>query len=485
MAPESTTHGRRPIAQPAPRPPALTRALILAAASLGQFMIQLDLTIVNVALPDIGRGLHGSNAGLQWVIDGYSLALASLLLIGGRIGDRSGHKRVYLAGLGIFGVGSALCALAPSMGALVSFRVLQGIGAAIEMPATLAIVSHTFTGQRERAQAVGIWAGAAGTSLVIGPVLGGWLTDSFGWPAVFIVNLPVTAIVIAVTLVTVSEAAGPGRGGLDVPGQVLGAAALALLAAGVIEGGQYGFAGGRSLGLLAGGAASLTAFVSVERAGADPVLPLGYFRRAAYGAANAGGLVMGFVTVGLLFLFALFFQQVQGDSAVAAGLRFAPLTVAFVITGPLVGRVIERVGHRVPMAAGCAAMGAGCLLLLRVTASSGYAEIAWPFAVIGAGYGLTSTPMAAAVLGTVPRQRAGMASSTNLTARVAGGVFGVAILGSLLPSGRADGRAFAVAFSAGLHTALVVAGIVALAGAVAAAAFIRPGPRAPGLGPEG
>jgi EmrB/QacA subfamily drug resistance transporter len=455
-----------------------TKALVLVAASLGQFMIQLDLTIVNVALPDIGRTLGGSTASLQWVVDGYQLALASLLLMGGRIGDRSGHKRVYLVGLGVFGIGSALCALAPSMTALVGFRVLQGIGAAIEMPATLAIVSHTFTEPRERAQAVGIWAGAAGTSLVIGPLLGGWLTDAFGWPAVFLVNVPVTAIVIVLTLVAVRENAVPG-GGLDLPGQVLGAATLALLAAGVIEGGQYGFGSGLSLGLLAGGAASLAVFIAVERAQADPMLPLRYFRRAAYSAANGNGLVMGFVVIGLLFLFALFFQQGQGKTAVAAGLRFVPLTATFVVVGPLIGRVIDRVGHRVPMTLGCVLMGVGCLLLLRVTAASGYAQIAWPFAIVGVGYGLTSTPMAAAVLGAVPRERAGMASATNLTARMTGGVFGVAVLGALLPAARTGSHSFPVAFTAGLHTALGVASIVALVGAAAAAAFIRPGQETP------
>ena len=476
MAQESRTNHRLPVRGRNGHQSRRTTALILAAVTLGQFMIQLDLTIVNVALPDIGRSLGGSTAGLQWVIDGYSLALASLLLLGGRIGDRSGHKRAYLAGLGIFGVGSALCAVAPSMAALNGFRVLQGIGASIEMPATLAILSHTFTEQRERAQAVGIWAGAAGTSLVIGPVLGGWLTDAFGWPAIFIINLPVTALVVTLTLVTVREAAGPAGGALDVPGQVLGAAALALLAAGVIEGGQYGFASGLSLGLLAGGAASLAGFVAVERVRADPMLPLSYFRRAAYSAANGDGFVMGFVTIGLLFLFPMFFQQVQEDTAAGAGLRLVPLTIAFVIAGPLVGRVIERVGHGAPIAAGCALMAVGCLLLLPVTATTGFARIAWPFAVIGIGYGLTSTPMAAAVLGAVPRERAGMASSTNLTARVTGGVFGVAVLGALLPAARTTGRAFAVGFTSGLRTALVVASVIALAGAAAAAAFIRSSP---------
>jgi DHA2 family methylenomycin A resistance protein-like MFS transporter len=450
---------------------ARSKALVLAALCLGQFMIQLDLTIVNVALPSIGRDLGASVAGLQWVVDGYSLALASLLLIGGRVGDRSGHKRVYLTGLAVFGVGSGLCALAPSAGWLVGFRVLQGVGGAIELPATLAILTLTFIDERERAQAVGIWAGAAGSSLVVGPVLGGGLIAAFGWRAVFIVNLPIALAIGGLTLVGVRETVEPGGGGLDLPGQVLGAAALGLLAGGAIEGGRHGFADPLALGLFVGGALSVVAFVVVEHLVADPVLPLGYFRRAAYAAANADGLVMGFVTFGVLFLFALFFQQAQGDSAIAAGLRFLPLTVAFVVTGPLVGRMIDRVGHRAPMALGCVLMGIGTLLLLRVEATSRYGLVWWPFVIIGVGYGLTSTPMAAAVLGAVPDERAGMASSTNLTARVAGGVFGVAVLGALLPTG-----AGAQAFTSGLHNALAVTGAVALVGAAIAVSFIRPRP---------
>ncbi len=331
---------------------------------------------------------------------------------------------MYLTGLVVFAVGSGLCALAPSGGWLIAFRVLQGIGAAIELPATLAILTHTFTEPRERAQAVGIWAGAAGSSLVVGPVLGGGLIAAFGWP---VVNLPIALVIGGLTLASVTEAVERDTGGLDLPGQVLGTAALSLLAAGTIEGGHHGFTGALALGLLIGGGLSLAAFIAVESAREHPMLPLGFFRAPAYSAANADGLVMGFVTFGVLFLFALFFQQVQSDSAIAAGLRFLPPTIAFVIVGPLVGRVIDRVGHRAPMALGCALMGLGSLLLLRVDARSGYGPVWWPFAIIGVGYGLTSTPMAAAVLGAVPSHCAGMASSTNLTARVVGGVFGIAI----------------------------------------------------------
>ena len=451
------------------------KAWVLVAVSLGQFLIQLDLTVVNVALPSIGRDLGASVAGLQWVVDGYNLAVASLLLIGGRVGDRSGHRRVYLIGLVVFGLGSGLCAAAPGPGWLIGFRVLQGIGAAIELPATLAILRRTFTEPGERAQAVGIWAGAAGSSLVIGPVLGGGLIAALGWRAVFLVNLPVIVLIGFLTLGAVGEAVESNAGALDVPGQVLGSAALALLAGGAIEGGHLGFTAALPLGLLAAGVAGLLAFLAVEHRQPDPVLPLGLFGRGGYSAANANGLVMGFVTVGLLFVFALFFQQVQGQSAIAAGLRFLPLTVAFMLVGPLVGRVIDRAGYRAPMTAGAALLALGALLLLRANAGSGYGPIWWPFALIGVGYGLLSTPMAAAVLGTVPPERAGMASSTNLTARLVGGVFGIAVLGALLPTD--TGRpAFVEEFTTGLHTALIIAAIVAVIGAVLAATLI-PGHR--------
>lgn len=451
----------------------LRKAWVLTAITLGQFLIQLDLTIVNVALPSIGRDLGTTVSGLQWVVDGYNLAVASLLLIGGRIGDRSGHKRVYLTGLAVFALGSGLCAAAPGSGWLIGFRVLQGIGAAIELPATLAILTHTFTGTRERAQAVGIWAGAAGSSLIIGPVLGGVLITAFGWRSVFLVNLPVTVLIGVLTLSAVHESAEPAAGSFDLLGQVTGSATLALLAGGAIEGGRLGFTHPVSLGLLTCGAAGAVAFLRVEHRRPDPVLPLGFFRRHDYSAANANGLVMGFVTIGLLFVFTLFFQQVQGQSAMAAGLRFLPLTVAFALTGPLIGRVIDRAGHRAPMTAGAALLALGAVLLLRVHPSTSYGAIWWPFAIIGVGYGLLSTPMAATVLGAVPRERTGMASSTNLTARLAGGVFGIAILGALLPAGT-GGQGYAGQFSSGLHAALLIAAGVALTGAILAATLIPP-----------
>jgi DHA2 family methylenomycin A resistance protein-like MFS transporter len=446
------------------------KPLALAALCLGQFMLQLDTTIVNVALPSIARSLHASTSGLQWVVDGYILALASLLLTSGRIGDRSGHKRVYLVGLATFALGSGLCALATSTGELVAFRALQGIGGAIELPATLALLTGAFPDPRQRAQAVGVWAGSGGLSLVLGPVLGGLLIHAFAWQAVFVVNLPIALLAAALTVTAVRETRTPSPGRLDLPGQALGAASLGLLAAAAIEGGRTGFFAVLPIALLAGGLIALSAFLAIERLRPEPMLPLGYFRNRAYAAANADGLVMGFVMFSVLFTFALYFQQVAGDSALQGGLRFIPLCGAFAITGPIIGRLIHRVGHRAPIAAGLALIALGLLLLLRLGAHSSYSTVWPPFLIIGAGYSMTSTPMAAAVLSAVPAGRTGMASATQNTARQIGGVFGIAILGSLLPSS-GSGR-HAEQFISGLHHGLVVAALTALIGAILAATQI-------------
>jgi len=401
---------------------------------MGQFMLQLDTAIVNVALPSIARSLHTSTSGLQWVVDGYILALASLLLSSGPIGDRSGHKRVYLVGLGIFALGSGLCALATSTNELICFRARQGVGAAIELPATLALLTSAFPDARERGQAVGIWAGSGGLSLVLGPVLGGLLIRAFGWPAIFVVNLPVALLTALLTVTAVRETHKPTPGRLDLPVQALAAATLGLLAAAAIEGGREGFSAWLLIVLLAAGAAALIAFLLTEHLRPEPMLPLGYFRNRAYAAANADGLVMGFVVFSILFVFALYFQQIAGDSTLGGGLSFIPLGGAFAITGPLIGRLVHRSGHRAPMGGRVSPDRRRRPFATQLGVHSGYGQV-WPaFLIIGVGYGMTSTPMAAAVLGAVAASRAGMASATNNTARQIGGVFGIAILGSLLPA---------------------------------------------------
>lgn len=443
-------------------------AAVLVAVCLGQFLLQLDLTVVNVALPAIGGDTGATVQDLQWVVDAYNLAVAGLLLAAGAVADRVGYKRVYLVGLAVFGLGSLLCALAPGAGALIAARVVQGIGAAIELPATLAILTRTFADPRVRAVAVGIWTGAAGSALVVGPTLGGLLVELVGWRAVFAVNVPVVAAAGVLTALAVANSpAGRRTQGrlperFDLVGQLAGAAALVLLAGGAIDGGRRGFDHPLPMGLLAaGGLAGLLLHLHRRRTTRGH-LDQGSRRMVA--VANVAAVVMGFVTIGLLFLLSLFFQRAQGISALGAGLRFLPLTVAFVVTGPLVGRAVGRIGHRLPMAGGAALMAVGALLLLPVQTGSGYGLVAGPLLLAGIGYGLLSTPMAAAVLAAVPAERAGAASAGNLDARLVGGVFGIAVLGAFLHAG--PGVATAQSLTAGVHTALLVAAAVAATGAL-------------------
>lgn len=446
--------------------------LALVAVCIGMFMIQLDATVVNVALPTIGTSLSAGPSDLQWVVDAYVLPLACLLLVGGRLGDRFGHRKVFVGGLAVFAVGSALCALATSSGELIAARVLQGTGAAFELPATLAILAHTYPDPKKRERAIGIWAGVAGLSLAIGPVLGGGFVDALGWQSIFVVNLPVAALAIVITMRAVTEHVDRRLGGMDPLGQLLGTGALAVLAYAAIEGRDRGFGSSLIVILFAAGLLAAVAFVIVERRGSSPVLPPALFADRSFSVANVAGLAMGFVLFGLLFSFAIFFQRAQGASATNAGARFLPLSLAFVVVGPLAGRMMARVGARILMSTGLALVGIGCLLLVQVDTTTAYWYVAVMFAVIGVGYGLTSTPMAAVVMSSAPAQLAGVASSVNNTARQAGGVFGVALLGGLLIGGT-DAAPAPSSLVSGLHAALAVAGATACAAAVLAALVIR------------
>jgi EmrB/QacA subfamily drug resistance transporter len=454
------------------------RALVLAAVCCGMFMMQLDATVVNVALPKIGLAFHAPLGQLQWVIDGYILPLASLLLIAGRLGDRYGHKRVFMFGLALFALGSGLCAAASSPAMLIAFRALQGIGAAFELPATLAILSHAFPEPRERARAIGLWAGIAGLSLAFGPIVGGTLVDAFGWPSVFLINLPIAAIAIAIAARTVEDSRRDELIGLDIVGQLFGMATLGLAAYGAIEGRYAGWGSTEIVTIFSIAAVCLVVFLLVERRGRTPVLPLGLLRGRTFASANVGGLVMGFALFGLLFLFSLFFQLVQGVSPTQAGVRFVPLSIAFVVSGALSGRLVARVGYRAPLAAGLALVGSATLLLLKVQAQTSYGSLVWIFVLIGIGYGFASAPMAAVVMGSVSSDRLGVASAVNNTARQVGGVFGVAVVGALLGNPPYEAPLlvqlkYAHNFIHATHSALLTCGIAALVGATLAGLFVR------------
>jgi EmrB/QacA subfamily drug resistance transporter len=442
------------------------------------FMMQLDATVVNVALPKIGVSFNSPVAQLQWVIDGYVLPLASLLLIGGRLGDRYGHKHIFLLGLALFALGSGLCAAAPTPGWLIAFRALQGVGGALQLPATLAILTHAFPEPIERARAIGLWAGIAGLSLAIGPILGGFMVGALGWQSVFLINLPISVYALVMTTRIVADSRSAGASGMDVGGQLFGTAMLALAAYGAIEGRNHGWGSALIVGVFAASAVCLVLFLLIERRGSNPVLPLGLLSDRVFAAANAAGLVMGFALFGLLFLFSLYFEAVQGVSATTTGARFIPLSIAFVASGALAGRLVGRAGYRLPLAGGLALVGGSTLLLLGARQDTSYGTFVWVFVLTGVGYGFASAPMAAVVMGSVSPDRLGMASAANNTARQVGGVFGVAIVGALLgnppyTAAPAARMAYASNFIGGMHTALWACGLAALAGAALAALFVR------------
>jgi DHA2 family methylenomycin A resistance protein-like MFS transporter len=425
------------------------RRLILIVMCAGLFLVQLDVSIVNVALPSIRSELDPSAAGLQWVVDGYAIALASLMLAGGTVGDLYGHRRVVLTGLALFGLASLAAGAAPTNGVLVAARVGQGVGAALLLPGTLAVITRTFAEPGERARAIGIWAAVAGLSLPAGPVLGGVLVAGPGWRWVFLVNLPIVVAAAILTARLVRESADPRGRRLDVAGIALGTVALAATTIALID--EVPVAG--AIAVLAA-----VGFVLVERRSAAPMLPLGLFRRPRFTVANGVAGVMNLGSLGCIFVLTLLLQVVQGRGPLEAGLAMVPLFAPVAAFAPISGRLTGRFGPRGPMLAGLLVAAAGLALLARVGASTPYVEMLPAFVLWGAGLGALTSAVVAAAVGAVESDRAGLASAVNNTARQAGGAIGIAAFGALA------GDPARPAFVHGFHVAaLVAAGLYALA----------------------
>lgn len=448
--------------QPAPA----SRWLVLTVMCVGYFLVLLDVTVVNVALPRIGAGLGSSVAGLQWVVDGYALALAALLLAGGTVGDLRGHKSVVLAGLTIFGVASLACGLAPSTGVLIATRAVQGVGAALLLPGTLAIISRSFPERGEQARAIGIWAGIGSVALPAGPLLGGLLVQGPGWRWVFFVNVPIVLIagVVAARVVRVEVDRGNGR--LDRAGIVLGAVTLAAATFAVIQGGHVGLDIAAVLA-IAVAVLALCGFLRVEHTADAPMLPLALFRRRAFSTANGVAAVMNLGTLGLLFLLTLFLQTLQHRSALAAGVAVLPLFLPLTVLAPLAGRVTARVGAKPVMVGGLLVAAAGVGLLASWSAHTAYPLLPPAMLGWGIGLGLLTPAVVAAAIAAAPAERSGLASGVNNTARQAGGAIGIAAYGAI--AGRPD---HAGHFLTGLHlTGLITAGLF-VAAAVGTAVLI-------------
>jgi len=407
----------------------------LIVATLGYGLVLLDVTIVNVALEPIAEGLGASRADLQWVVDGYALALASLMLSAGQIADAFGRRRVFGAGMALFGIASVACALAPSAGVLVAGRVVQGIGAAALLPASLSLVTAARPEPDERARAIAIWAGLGSLGLVAGPLLGGVLSDVIGWRAVFWAGVPV-CVAALLGLRLVPESRSPEGGRLDLPGQVAGAVCLAALVGGLIE--------GRPLALLVS-AAALAALIAAERRAAWPMLELRYFRDAGFSAPNAGAGLMNLGTLGSLFVLSLLLQAHDGLSPAAAGVRLIPLALPLALIPPF--------APRLPAALGLAGTGAALLTLALLGDDASYAAMLGPLVLAGVSLGVATPALVTRAVAAVPADRAGMAAAVNNTARQAGGAVGVALIG-----GVAGARGFALGGAALLLGAVISLG---------------------------
>ncbi len=408
------------------------RTFVLVICCLSLFIVGLDSTIVNVALPSIGRDLHASVAGLQWTIDGYTLVLASLLMLSGATADRVGRRRTFQVGLAVFTVGSGLCSLAPGLGWLVAFRMVQAIGGSMLNPVAMSIITNTFTDRAERARALGAWGGTFALSVALGPVLGGLLVDSVGWRGVFWVNIPVGLAAIALTARFVPESRAPRARRPDPVGQALIIVMLGSLTYAIIEGPADGWRSLEILALFALTAVTLAVFVVYEARRTEPVLDPRFFRSAPFAGAVLTAISAFAAFAGVLFLATLYFQDVRDMSALAAGLHIVPMATAMAVGAVASSRMLARWGGRLPTTLAGAAIAAGAVLLSGITTSWSTLHIVIAFAVFGLGSGMVNAPITQAAVSGMPFEQAGVASGIASTSRQIGTSLGVAITGSIL-----------------------------------------------------
>ncbi len=449
----------------------------LAAVCTGVFMLLLDITIVNVALPDIREAFGASLSDLQWVIDAYALSLAALLLTSGSVADLLGRRRVFAAGIVVFTAGSLLCGLASGATFLSLARAAQGVGGAIMFATSLALIAQAFSG-RERGTAFGIFGAVTGIAIAIGPVLGGAITSGLSWRWIFFVNVPIGVAALAVTLGRVDESRDPRARRPDWLGFVTFSSGLAALVFGLIRSNADGWGSTTVVASLAAAAVLLAAFVAVELLQREPMLDFGLLRVPTFGGGLAAAWAISASLFSLLTYLVLYMQTLLGLSALEAGVRFLPLTLAIFFTAGIAGRLSARVPIRLLIAPGFVLIGAGVLLMRGLTVESEWTHLLAGMIVAGVGAGLVNVPLASTAVGVVEPSRAGMASGINSTFRQIGIATGVAALGSIfaahLPGGDAlAARAAAGGFVDGLNEILLVGAIVAFAAGAATFALIR------------
>ncbi len=507
-----------------------SKPMILVALLLAAFLVNLDTTLVNVALPAMVRELHATTTQLQWVVDAYNLVFAALLLTFGSLSDRFGRKGMLLAGLGVVGTASLIGGFTTSPAQLIAARAVMGLGAAMTFPATLSLISNVFTERRERARAIGLWGAVAGVAIAMGPIVGGWLLERYSWTAIFIAMAPVAAVAAILVALTVPTSKDPDAAAVDMPGLVLSSAAMALLVFTIIEAPTYGWGAARSVAGFAASAVLLTAFIVRERRAAHPMLDVRLFRNMRFSAASGAVTVSFFTLFGFIFLITQYFQFVRGYGPLSTGVRLLPVALS-VGAGSVAGtQLAVRAGTKLIVTTGLILMAAFYGWVAATTSATlGYGIIAAQMVVYGLGMGLTSAPATESIMGAISRRKAGVGSAVNDSTRLIGGTLGVAVIGSVYASvygsrltatlpaavpgpaaaivhqsigaaynaagqiaalghpavGQALHLAATNAFLRGLTIGALVAGGVAAAGALLAALFLPAQPASPTAGEAG
>ena len=437
----------------------------LAAVSVGLFMIMLDNTVVNVALPSMRRSLHMTLSELEWVVAGYALTFAAFMLTGGKLADYLGRRLIFMAGLAVFTGASLACGLAPNGGFLIGSRVVQGFGGALMNPATLSIITATFP-PRERGKAIGIWAGVSGKALAIGPLVGGLLTEHVNWNWIFFINVPVGIAGLLLIPLFIDESRDTSHDQrLDVPGLATSGVGLFSLTYAFIEANHYGWGSGRILGAFAVAAVMLVAFIFLEAHQRAPMLELSLFKNRTFSGANGAMLFVGLAMFGTFFYVSLYMQNVLGYSPVQAGASFLPMTLLIIVIAPRAGALTDKVGSRWLVGGGMTLLAVMLFYYAQLGASESFWKILPGLLIGGIGMGLTMTPTTAAAMSAVPVDKAGVGSAVLNSARQVGGSLGIAVMGAIVAS--------ASDFLTGFHDSLQVGALLCLVGAGVAVLAVR------------
>jgi EmrB/QacA subfamily drug resistance transporter len=407
---------------------------VLLISCMSLLIVGLDITAVNIALPDIGHDLDAGISQLQWTVAAYTVAMASLLMCGGSMADRLGRKRIFVVGLSVFAVASMLCSLAPTVESLIAFRVLQGVGASMLNPVAMSIITNTFTDPRERAQAVGIWGAVFGISMALGPVVGGALVSSVGWRSIFLINIPLGLTAIALTLRFIPESKAPQARRFDPGGQTLVIVLLAALTYGIIEAPNQGWGAPAIVAALSASGVALVSLMLYEPRREEPLIDLRFFRSVPF-ASSIAISVAAFATFGgFLFLNTLFLQEVRGLSPVEAGLATVPIAAMTVVMAPISGRVVGHIGPRIPLAISGVGFLAACAMLTGLSSGTSLAWLVAAYILFGIGFGFVNAPITNAAVSGMPRAQAGVASAIATTSRQVGQTLGVAVVGAVVTS---------------------------------------------------